>query len=160
MLSENLIIAPGAAPAGNINATFTTTYLHVRGGNFVNWLYQHGTGGTNTGRQTVTVVAAQDNAGTGAVAVPFRNRKKTVGNSDQWGPVVEVAATGFQTAANETTIYEVEVDPAVIQGAGVTGRPWVALRSTQLVADTVPGAVVALVQDPRFAGQTIPTILT
>jgi hypothetical protein len=160
MLSEDMIIAPAIVPNANINATITSAYINTKAGSFVNFILTQKTAGTNTGRSTITVQAASDTSGTGAAPVPFRYRKKTTGiGSDQWGPVVEVAAAGFGTVANEDTLYEIEVDVAGFIAAGVSAKPFVALRLTQLVADTVLGSAIAVVKKTRYAGQTIGTVM-
>lgn len=161
MLTEKYIVAPAISPTANINATTTGAYISVRGGNFISFLLSQKSAGTNTGTSTITVQAASDNAGTGAVAVPFRWRKKATGvASDQWGAVNNALAAGFATIANEDTLYGIEVDPANFTVAGVFGKPFVAVKFTQLVADAVLGSVITLVQNPRFSGQTIPTLMS
>lgn len=161
MLSETNIIAPAVSPVANINATTTSAYLNVKGGNFISFILTQKSAGTNTGTSTVTVQAASDTSGTGATAVPFRYRKKTTAvTSDQWGAVTNATSAGFATTANEDTLYEIEVDPALIVGAAVNGKPFVALKLTQLVADAVLGSVIAVVRQPRFAGQTIGTVMS
>jgi hypothetical protein len=161
MLTEEIIVAPAISPVANINTTVTSAYISTRGGNFISFLLTQKSAGTNTGTSTITVLAASDTSGTGATAVPFRYRKKTTAvTSDQWGAVGNATAAGFATTANEDTLYEIEVDPASFAAAGVTtSKPFVALKLTQLVADTVLGSAIAVVQNPRFAGQTIPTLM-
>ena len=161
MLTEEIIVAPAISPVANINTTVTSAYISTRGGNFISFLLTQKSAGTNTGTSTITVQAASDTSGTGATPVPFRYRKKTTAvTSDQWGAVSNATTAGFATTANEDTLYEIEVDPANFAAASVFNKPFVALKLTQLVADTVLGSVIAVVQNPRFSGQTIPTLMS
>lgn len=133
------------------------TYVKGSAGAFIRWFLQQKTAGTNTGTATVTVLAASDSSGTGATAVPFRYRKKTTGtDKDAFGAVIEVAATGFTTTANEDTIYEIELE---VSQNGIDGKPWVALKLTETVNDPVSGAVIGLVCKARYKGHNAPTAL-
>ena len=157
MLTEEKIVFTSHAPKADLyDGNPAGSYVHTRAGEKVQFVLQQITAGTNTGTATVTVLAASAAAGTGAEAVPFRWRKKNTGVTvDAYGAVNEASTTGFVTTANESTLFEIEVDATNLPD----GKPWCALKLTETVNDPVNGAVIGLVHNPRHQGLNIPGAL-
>jgi hypothetical protein len=142
-----------APAADRWNTDPVTDSINLKNHNRLTFLvYQEG--GT-TGKATVTVLASSDDARTGAVALPFRYRKMTTGTSDTLGSVTAVADTGFDTTANQDSIYEIEVLSSELPD----GKPWVHLKATEAANDPVNGCVIALLSGPRFGGLTQPAAI-
>jgi hypothetical protein len=154
MLSELMIPFTSHAPKADLYDTSPAgQYVNTRHGAKVSWFLQQKTAGTNTGTATITVLAASDNAGTGAAAVPFKYRKKNAGVANSThGNVIDATVAGFTTTANENTLYEIEIDASVLPD----GKPFVALKLTETVNDPVDGAVLGLITVPYFVGTGLP----
>jgi hypothetical protein len=157
MLSEKFaIVSSHSAAADRYNTNPVGDYLNAGKFEGVSFLLSQATAGTNTGTAVVTVQAASSDAGASAEAIPFRYRKKTTGASAVWGSVIEAAASGFTTTANEDTIYEIEV-----KGDGLPeGKPFVAVKLTEGVNDPVTACVIAIGTGVRYQGQTQPDALS
>lgn len=157
MLSEKFaIVNSHSARADRYDTNPTGGYLNIGKFEGVSFLLSQATAGTNTGTATVTVLAATNSAGAGAEAVAFRYRKKTTGASAVWGNVIEVAAAGFTTTANEDTIYEIEVTNCMVPD----GKPFVALRLFEAVNDPVSACVIAIGFGVRHQGLAQPDALS
>jgi hypothetical protein len=106
-----------------------------------------------TGTQTLTVQASAANDGSSPTAIPFRYRRMSSG--DTMGAATAAAAAGFTTAAGGSDLYLVEVDPADTPD----GKPWVHLKSVEVVDAAVLAGILILLGDPRYAGDTLPTAI-
>ena len=150
MISDLVIPFTSHAPKADLYDTNPAgQYVNGKNGDRVSWFLQQKTAGTNTGTATVTVLAASSNSGTGAEAVPFVYRKKTTAVTvTTFGAATAAAAAGFTTTANENTIYEIDVDTHALP----EGKPYVALKLTEVVNDPVDGAVIGLIANPRYIG--------
>jgi len=157
MLSETFaIVNSHSARADRYDTNPTGDYLNAGRFEKISFLLSQASAGTNTGTAVVTVLAASTDAGANAEAVAFRYRKKTTGASAVWGSVIEVAAAGFTTTANEDTIYEIEVPHDGLPD----GKPFVALRLTEGVNDPVTACVIAVGVGVRYQGLAQPDALS
>lgn len=143
LLSEvtNLRVAI-AASADIYNGDPTSDYFNMADYRRMTFVVHHGAGAV--GSATITVVAASDNTGTGAEAIPFRYRVN--GATAAPGTITAATASGFTIAAGANQIAAVEVDAAALP----EGKPFLALVATEAVDGAVAGVVLALMSDPRY----------
>jgi hypothetical protein len=97
----------------------------------------------------------QDNAGTGAVAIPFNLYTQEVAGASQdvLSDRQSVAAAGYAPSANDGIFYVLEVDAAELDAA----NPYLQLNITNGVNSVIASAV-AVLSGPRFASAVSPTV--
>ena len=117
------------------------------------------TGGTNTGTVKVTVEACDNTTPSNITAIDFVvNKNESAGTSDAMGAAVScVAATGFNTVANKTALYEIEVRADKV---AETGYGYVRLKLTPVVVDAVLGHILVIGADgPEGSPDSLPTAI-
>lgn len=145
MLSESHKIINLVSPAADYNgATVNSPYVSMKNHNLLTVLVAH-KGGT-TGKSTLTLSAASDTSGTGAVAIPFAYRRKTTGASDVYSAIAAAAAAGIDTVPAEDTVIELFVKSSDLPD----GKPFVKLTLTEAVNDPVSGSAIAILGQQRF----------
>lgn len=118
----------------------------------------HQEGGT-TGKATFTVEACSDASGTGAEAVAFRYCVGADGASaggDDMGAVTAATSAGFDSIPNSDRQYLIHVTAQELP----TDKPFVRLKCTESVNDSVNGAVEIILYGARFAGASMPTAIS
>lgn len=145
--TEKHLVVTGIAPVADIfNGNPTSDVVSLKNFEKVTFLVSH-TGGT-TGTGKIQVQAVDNPAGSNATALDFKYAKKATGASDTWGEVTDaVAATGVTTVATEVAIYAVEILAAALP----EDQPYVQLKLTEVVNDPVTGAVLIVLDNPRFS---------
>lgn len=106
-----------------------------------------------TGTSTLTVECSSDASRTGATAVAFKYRR--VASGDTGGDVTSATSAGFDTTAGSSELYIVEVDASVCPA----GKPWVHLKSVEVVNDPVLGGILVLADDAKYHGSVLPTAI-
>lgn len=109
------------------------------------------TGGLGT--QTITVQASALNDGASPTAIPFKYRR--IASGDTAGDITNAEAAGFTTAAGGSDGYMIEVDAADCP----EGKPWVHLKSVEVVDDPVVASIDIWLGQPRYAGDDLPTAI-
>lgn len=118
-----------------------------------------GAGAVGTG--TITVEACDDITPTNQAAITFKSRRMSP--NDTWGAVTDRAAVGFVTTAAANDMYEIIVDPSVVQAAtvnGTTGHSYVRVDVNQVNATDVNYGIVAVLSKPRYPQSVQDTVLT
>lgn len=148
-LFENVQLIKALAPAADrYNTDPVSDYVNMAVADEITFLlYQQG--GT-TGKATVTVLAADDNAGTNAAGIAFKYRKVATGDSAAVGAVTDVAAAGFDTDANKDSIYAITV-----RAQDLGGKKFVALKTTEAVNDPVNAVVIGVLSGLKY-GASVP----
>lgn len=149
MLSERghivKLLAPGADA---INGDPATDVVNMEGHDRLTILVYHA-GGT-TGKFTMTVEECTDASGNGATAIAFNYRKLTTGVSDAIGDITAATASGVQTTAAESTVFEIEVNSRDLSD----GSNFVRLQLTEDVDDPVNCCVIGILHGSRYQGET------
>lgn len=114
-------------------------------------------GATNGGAITFTVEAAEDNAATGADAIPFAVYKEETANMDVLGARVACTVSGFAAVNDSITnhFYIIDVDAAALPA----GHNWVNVKASGATT-TTPGCAVYVLSGARYAGPESPTVLS
>lgn len=97
------------------------------------------------GTATLTVEAVDNAAGDNPVAIPFRSRAITTGDTP--GALTYREAAGFTTGAGSSELYVVEVDAEKL---AASGKGWVRLKSTEVVDSPIVGAILIVMSNPKF----------
>lgn len=142
--SEKNHLVKGLDAAANAFAG-TVSSAKVKLSEFGHATFVVGKGVGATGTATITVQACDDAAGTNPVAVPFRYRVNTTG--DTWGGLTDALAAGFATTPGSSQRYEVEVDSEALASLG---KAWCFLQSVEVVASAVLGWVDIILSRPRY----------
>jgi len=104
---------------------------------------------------TITLLAAEDNVGTNAEAIPFKMAKTKSSPVDLYEALADIADSGFSTDLNEDRTYVCCVDTDELP----QGKPYVALQVTTGVAGAVGGYVIALGTNSKYKGNNMQSIL-
>lgn len=104
-------------------------------------------GAETTGTTVITVEACDDFTPSTQVAIPFKYR--TCSSGDTWSAVTDAEATGFTTAAAANVMYRVEVDSDAIAKAAPT-YPNLRLKAVESANDPVTAAVLIVLSQPRY----------
>ena len=99
-----------------------------------------------TGTSTVTVEACDNANGDNPVAIPFRYRINTTG--DTWGELLNATAAGFATTAGSSQRYAVEVDSEEMASSD---KAWLRIKAVEVVDSPVLGGIDFILSQPRFA---------
>lgn len=144
--SERMHFVNALAPdADALAGTKTTDYLNMSLYEAITFLLHKGVGATGT--STLTVLAASDNAGTGATAIAFKYRVVADFVADDVpGDLTDAAAAGFTTTAASNQLIEIEVEAAAM----LEGKPWIALKSVEVANDPVDAGITAVMHRPRY----------
>lgn len=97
----------------------------------------------------VTLDASSDNAGTGAVAIPFDVFKQETAGAlnDVLGTRTPVPSTGFTPAATDGIFYVIEIDTDTLPA----GKPYLNLAIAN-GSNSVIASAVAILSGSRYAG--------
>lgn len=154
LLTENLKIVEGLAPVADALAA-TVNSDAVNMGIYEKALIVLHRGAGTTGTQTLTVIAASDNAATGATAIPFKYRRVNLGGSpvDDGGDWTQATAAGFTTVAGGSDIYAIDVDQADI----TEGLSFINLKSVEVVDAAVLAGITIFLANPRVGGDDLPS---
>lgn len=154
MLSEKLHFAKGLAPAADrFNTNPPTDVYNLGLAEDITFIVAHA-GGT-TGKATITVEACDDVTPSNTTAIPFRYRRMTTGADDTMGDISVATAAGIDTVPTEDTLIEINVRASEL----TAGKPFVRLKLTEAVNDPVVGFVLAILGNPRYQGETQPSVL-
>lgn len=145
-LLENLHVFLGLTP--NEDAFSGSVYskaARVEQYGLLSWLVGRGAGGTGTA--TITVEACSASDGTGATAVPFQKAAMASANSaDTWGAYSDVTAAGFTFSATAQQLALIHVDKKDLPA----DKPWVRVKSVEVVDSPVKGFIVGIFANPQF----------
>lgn len=145
MLSEKFKLLKGLAPAADrFNTSPSTDRFNMENLDRITFLVYHQGGTTGVGTLTVEQHVAAS-SGT-PVAIPFRYRRMTTGDSDTLGAISNAAAAGIDTVAAEDTIIEIEVSADALSA----GYKFVSLKCAEAVNDPVNAVVIALGHSQRY----------
>jgi hypothetical protein len=101
-----------------------------------------------TGTATITVESCSAADGTGATAIPFKYSRQN-NSADTAGALTAATTSGFTTTAGSSEMYQVDVKAADC----ADGKPWVRLKSVEVVDSPIVGAITIALYDLRRAGQ-------
>lgn len=132
-----------------MDGTKTTTVVNLANYGRAAWVIYKGAGATGT---SVITVEACDSNGANPVAVPFRYRAITTGDTP--GTPTDVAATGFTTTAGSSQLYLVEIDSEAL---AASGKHHARLKAVESANDPVLGGILCILPQPRFAQSITPT---
>lgn len=149
-------IVNGLVPLADRFATSATTdYIGLRDYARCTFVIHTGNATAGTANGTVTVLAATDNAASGATAMAFRYRVCASSTTvDTWGAWTAATSSGFSMTAGDNYIYEVEVTGDQVASA-LSGGAFVALKVTEVTNDPIDAGVIVVLSDPRFP-QNVP----
>lgn len=152
LLSEELNVAWSQVPvanafAGTKNGVPMNMGLYER----ATWLVQKGAGATGTA--TFTVEACSDTSGTGATAIPFTYRRENANSVA--GAITQATAAGFTSTAGANEVYIIEAKASDT----LDGKPYLRLKSVEVVASAVDGAVLCVLGNPRYSGAELPSAI-
>lgn len=120
-----------------------------------NFLYIKAVGATGTATLTVEACSAAD--GTGAEAIPFKYYKNgDTTASDSMGAVTSAAATGIITTAGSNQLYDIQVDAKDLPA----DKPFVRLKSVEVVDSPVLGAIMILLHEAKRCEASLPTVIS
>lgn len=118
----------------------------------ISFYLMEGAGGTGTVKIEVEECTAA--AGTGNTAVAFKYRLASTHGT--WGAITDSASTGYTTVAGANKMVEVIVDVDNLS----SGSNYVRLQLTEVADSPVDAAVVAILGDPRYSEDVMPSPLT
>lgn len=141
------VLAPAADRFASNPATSTVKLALFAHATF---LVLEGAGGTGTATIEVEACSAAD--GSGAEAIPFRYRISTDAGAT-FGALEAATASGVTPAAGANKVTAVEVRARELP----EGKPWVRLQLTEVVDSPVAGTVLAVLSEPRYAEDVMPS---
>jgi hypothetical protein len=154
-LTDLLHVVQALAPDADVFAgSKATDWINLKNYDSVLFVINQGVGATGT--FTVVANMAEDAAGTGSTAIPFsyRNVADTT-SSDVPGARTSATASGFTTTAGSNQIQLVEVQASDLDD----DSPFVQLATTEVVDSPIDGGIVAILGNPRYAGDTHQTAI-
>jgi hypothetical protein len=153
-IAQQMHVAVALAPV-DVTGGKTTRWLALKNYEHITFVYTQGVAAAPV--TSIVVKAAQDKNGTGAVAIPFRVYKAETTTVDLLGAKTAIAAAGF-APANANDIFEViEVDAAEVYAVAGEGFPYIGIVITN-GANSVIGAVLAILSGARFGGDQSPSV--
>lgn len=140
---EGLKVVGGIAPSSDIyNGNPASDVISMKNHSKAVFVLTQKTGGSNTGKATVTVEACDDVTPSNTEAIAFSYYKnEAVASSDDVGSKQTATASGFSTTANKTALYLIEVDARDLPA----GKPFIRCQLTESTDDPVLGALLVLV---------------
>jgi hypothetical protein len=148
IFTENHHPVKGIDPVADAFAgTVASDVVNMKGHAHVTFIVYKGVG--TTGTSTITVEACDNVTPSNTSAVPFHYRAYT--SNDTPGALTAATADGFATTAGSSQIYVIEVDNKALADSGYN---YVRLKAVEVVDSPVVGAILILMDCPRF-GQAI-----
>jgi hypothetical protein len=148
IFSEKNHLIKGLDPVADAFAgTVTSDVVNMKGSGNVVFIVYKGVG--TTGTSTVTVEACSDVTPSATSAVPFKYRAITSGDTP--GALTDATSSGFATTAGSSQVYVIEVDNKALADSGYN---YVRLKMVEVVDSPVVGAILVLLNQPRY-GQSI-----
>lgn len=144
MFNEHIHTVQALAPdADALAGTVTTDVINMKNWGHIEFNLQKGVGATGT--TVVTILACDDAVPSNTVAIPFKYRKCTSG--DTFTALTAAAATGVTVSAgsNQQWRFEVEAD------ALPEGYSYIQLQAVEGVDSPVDAAITAILTQPRYA---------
>lgn len=140
----------GVVPKADAFATSATTdFVTVEDYDRIGFLVHTGNATSGTADGVVTVLASAVAAGTSTTALPFKYRVCASSTTvDTWGALTDATATGFSMTAGDNYMYWVELKTDDIV-ATIDGKPFVALKVTEVTNDPVDASVSIFLLDRR-----------
>ena len=115
-----------------------------------------GVGATGVSRLTVYSNSANSSSATTVTAIPFRYRLISSSANDTWSSLATATASGILTTAGSKQIYAIEVNADELED----GDNWVYLSASETTDGAVVGAIMALLDNPRYANGTDKTAIS
>lgn len=148
ILTEECLVATALQPdADRYAGSPATQAYNMKMYDHITFVLMEGAGGAGTA--TITIEECTSAAGAGNVAIPFKYRLCTTG--DTWGALTSIAATGYLTIAGANKLVAVEIDAAELSA----DHPYVRMQLTVGVATAVDAGVVAILSKARYP-QAVP----
>ena len=98
-----------------------------------------------------------DKTGGAAIAARYKKLDVSASPADTLAAAyTAITTSGFSTGTSETAVYAIEIREEDTD----TTKPFVYLDLTESVNAPVIGACIAIVGEPGYRGQTLPTVLT
>ena len=152
---KHQVVMALAPDADQYAADPSTDVINMKLFGHCTFVLEEGAGGTGT----VKIVAqACDNvAGDNPTAINFRYRVTAAAGGDTFGALTEttVAADGYTTVAGAQKQLVIEIDAAELPD----GQPCVYLDLTEVVDDPCDAGILAILSEPRYAAETMPTAI-
>lgn len=153
-LSEQVAIAVALAASADVfSGTVNSDVYSLKHYSKLAFLINKGAGATGT--TLLTIQACDDLTGANPVAIPFNVRVQDADGQNR-GDILQVAATGFTTAAGANKLYTIELQADQLP----VGKECVFLRGVEQVDSAITGDVLALLFGGRYQGSDlkVPTI--
>ena len=142
--SEEIHTVKGLDPVADaLSGTVYSDVVKMTGADHLTAIIHKGVGAVGTA--TITVEACDDATGANPVAIPFRYRAITDGDTP--GALTRVEATGFTTTAGSSQVYIIEVDSEYL---GAIDKAWARIKSVEVVNDPVVAGILLFLCDLRF----------
>ena len=127
-------IVPGVAPVDTVATAIATQFVDMKTAHEINFLVSFGTVTVASADQpiTITVTAATVQAGTSAVAVPFRYRLSGAAAANSWGAETAATSAGYAPVGATATgkMVFITVDPAAVIASAEKDARWINLVVT------------------------------
>lgn len=146
-------VVNGIVPKADAFATSgTTDFVNLANYRHAVFIVHTGNATSGTADGVITVLASASAAGTSTTALPFKYRVCASSTTvDTWGALTDATASGVSMTAGDNYIYIVEVTSEDVV-ATVDGKPFVALKVTEVTNDPIDAAVLILLGEQRFEG--------
>ena len=149
---KNAVVMALAPDADRYTTDPATDVISLKDFRKATFIVLHGVGAVGTA--TFTVESCDDTTPTTATAIPFKYRISTDG--DQFGALQTATAAGFTLTAGSTQIFAIEVDAADLSGDDA----FVRVQCTEVVDAAVDAGIVAILSEPRYAQDVVPSVLS
>jgi hypothetical protein len=132
----------------DITGGITGKWISLRNHKHVTFIIQIGV--SAAAPTAILVKAAQDNAGTGAVAIPYNLFTQETTDGDVLSTKTALASTGYTTiTANDRVFYVIELDAKELLTAAGANFPFVTINITN-GANSVIASCVAVLSGARY----------
>lgn len=146
-------VIPGIAPVDTAATAISTQFVDMKTAHEINFLVSVGAlTASADDTVTLTVNAATVQAGTSAVAIPFRYRLSGAAAANSWGAETAATSAGYAPLSSAVTgkMVWITVDPATIQSSAEADARWVNLTVTPSAGNSVLLVAAVPIVVPRF----------
>jgi hypothetical protein len=147
----NKIVMALAPDADRYNGDPASDVVALDKYNHATFILQEGEGGTGTA--AITVEACDDFVPTNPVAIPFKYKVCTTG--DTFGAVQSATASGVTPAAGANKQVAIEVDARSLP----EGYNKCRAKLTEGVNSPVDAGMICILSEPRYAQELLPTAI-
>lgn len=151
-------IVPGIAPVDTADSAISTQFVDLKTAHEINFLVSFGVVTASADDTiTITVNAATVQAGTSAVAIPFRYRLSGAAAANSWGAETAATSAGYAPLSSAVTgkMVWITVDPANVISDAKSDARWVNLTITPTAGNSVQLVSAAQFIVPRFKQSTM-----